>query len=874
MNDAELLDRFVRDGSQEAFRELVARHTNLVYASARQRLRDLHAAQDVTQAVFLVLAQQAKDLSLRVSLSSWLYRVTQHTCAMYQRRERRRKEREMRLSAEQPPTVPDRANTVWEELEPHLAGALDALSAADREAVLLRYYRQASHRQIAEQFRISEDTAEKRVNRALDKLRKIFAKQGVTLSAVALTGALTASASATPTGLAGVVSQAVLAGGGGTLAATETALLAKGALHAMFISKLKTAALVTTACAVVTGAGVVVATQRPPGNSSPPIGAGGTTGVTRVATTTPSASSAAVSSDAETCAGPWLRRAAREAAGIGDTSEKKLWLLGGIANQWAAAGNVAEFRAAIAALEQAERAAGQTNLNITAMFRYSGTQDLIRQLVRQGRVDEARDLCGLVRGEPFRGGTSYETGLKQVLAQTLAEAGKLSEAQAIAGNLTGEAAASVAYAIAMGLAKTGKTVEAAKSVNPALRNSIYMALVRTQTAQGDVAGAKRTIQDLPAEAQEEAWNAVFAQQLRQQDVRGAKESLAAIKSPAKRQLHYLDLCFAQIQKGDLAGAQATALEMVGQSQELGAFNLVAIEMIKRGDETGAVAFREKISPKLRDRAAKDYRYYLVKAAAEAGDAQRAVRHLEELPAAERNYTLYLSVATALHQAQDVAGARQYFQLAKAEAGDRLHRSLAFQMAQAGAVDEVVQLARGLTNAQAQAEALAGAVNGCVQAGSLERAWAVIGLMPGDSQRVAAAATAAGLAMRKGRQAELSAWIDALPGAWEKAQACLAAAQSCPLLTSAEAARPAAGGDPGKVFKPIDPSQPGFYADGKWSYAYEPRQGTLKYDGRDLPAAQPGDYILTPWGWMQWQNGTWLPVAEKPATGTQLPDPAR
>jgi hypothetical protein len=135
------------------------------------------------------------------------------------------------------------------------------LSAADREAVLLRYYRQASHRQIAEQFRISEDTAEKRVNRALDKLRKIFAKQGVTLSAVALTGALTASASATPTGLAGVVSQAVLTGGGGTLAATETALLAKGALHAMFIAKVKTVSLTAAACLVVAGSGVVAAKQ-------------------------------------------------------------------------------------------------------------------------------------------------------------------------------------------------------------------------------------------------------------------------------------------------------------------------------------------------------------------------------------------------------------------------------------------------------------------------------------------------------------------------------------------------------------------------------------------------------------------------------------
>ncbi len=90
----------------------------------------------------------------------------------------------------------------------------------------------------------------------------------------------------------------------------------------------------------------------------------------------------------------------------------------------------------------------------------------------------------------------------------------------------------------------------------------------------------------------------------------------------------------------------------------------------------------------------------------------------------------------------------------------------------------------------------------------------------------------------------------------------------------------ATGDPTKVFKPIDQSQPGFYADGKWSYAYElpgktTPQGILKHDGRDLPNPQPGDYVLTPWGWMQWQEkGNWLPVAEKPATGKQLPDPGK
>jgi len=149
-------------------------------------------------------------------------------------------------------------------------------------------------------------------------------------------------------------------------------------------------------------------------------------------------------------------------------------------------------------------------------------------------------------------------------------------------------------------------------------------------------------------------------------------------------------------------------------------------------------------------------------------------------------------------------------------------------------------------------------------------------MPAGPDRIWSAQTLASSAARKGRWTDLSGWIDALPGAEERARACVSAAASCfGVPADTAATEPAAGGVTGKVFKPIDQSQPGFYAAGLWSYAYEPRQGALKYDGRDLPAAQPGDFILTPWGWMQRQEqGHWLPVAEKPAKGKQLPDPSK
>jgi RNA polymerase sigma factor (sigma-70 family) len=271
MNDATLLTRFARDGSADAFRELVARHTSLVYACALQRLRDVHAAQDVTQAVWIALALKAKDLRPATPLPGWLYKATRFACGKYQRGEQRRKEREMRAFEQQQTDTDAASARQWDQLAPHLQVALDALSSADREVVLMRFYGKSSHRQIGECLNLSEDAAEKRVRRALDKLRRIFGRRGVTLTGTALGGLLLAQAApAAPVALVTTASMTALAGVGGTLvSSTPTLMLAKGAIHMMFIAKVKTAVLITATCVVVTIAGVVVAKQLAESNVTP-----------------------------------------------------------------------------------------------------------------------------------------------------------------------------------------------------------------------------------------------------------------------------------------------------------------------------------------------------------------------------------------------------------------------------------------------------------------------------------------------------------------------------------------------------------------------------------------------------------------------------
>src|ERR1700722_3624194 len=79
-SDASLLREFANRRSQEAFNELVSRHSNWVYSTAARLVRDPHLAEDVAQAVFIVLADKAAKLS-DAPLHAWLFKVTRYAAA-------------------------------------------------------------------------------------------------------------------------------------------------------------------------------------------------------------------------------------------------------------------------------------------------------------------------------------------------------------------------------------------------------------------------------------------------------------------------------------------------------------------------------------------------------------------------------------------------------------------------------------------------------------------------------------------------------------------------------------------------------------------------------------------------------------------------
>jgi RNA polymerase sigma factor (sigma-70 family) len=274
MDDVRLLQEFARDRSQEAFATLVSRHIDLVYSAALRQLHDPAAAQDATQAVFLLLAQKAHRLT-GTQLSAWLFATTRYVCANARRKQARRtlherKAAEMRQESD-PPESP-----AWDAIAPLLDEAIDSLPATEKRVVLMRYFEKRSFREVGEQFEISEDAARKRVERAVDKLRGFFARAGVAtpasmaaIDAVLLTHAVTHAPAALAQAVAAKAAVAGSLGTWGTFMAATTAKKVAAVTIGVLLLAGGTVAVVAPAMnrsapAIATPQGRTVALAAPP----------------------------------------------------------------------------------------------------------------------------------------------------------------------------------------------------------------------------------------------------------------------------------------------------------------------------------------------------------------------------------------------------------------------------------------------------------------------------------------------------------------------------------------------------------------------------------------------------------------------------------
>jgi uncharacterized protein (TIGR03435 family) len=256
-NDMDLVREYATRNSEPAFETLVRRHVSLVYSVALRQVGNPGQAEEITQAVFLILARKAARLRPDTVLAGWLHETARFASASFLRGELRRQRREQEAYV-QSKLQESTTDPAWEQLAPLLDEAIGQLGKEDRNAVVLRFFQNKSAREIAAALNVHESAAQKRLNRAVEKLRVWFLKRGVAVSADALSGALLIhSVQGAPAHLAASI---MAASAKGTAVSSSTLTLIKGALKIMAWTKAKTA--IVSGVVVLLAAGTTTVTIK------------------------------------------------------------------------------------------------------------------------------------------------------------------------------------------------------------------------------------------------------------------------------------------------------------------------------------------------------------------------------------------------------------------------------------------------------------------------------------------------------------------------------------------------------------------------------------------------------------------------------------
>jgi len=267
IGDDQLLREYALTRSETAFAELAARHLNWVHSAAARMLGDSHEAQDVTQAVFLLLAQQPRK-AIDKPLASWLFRVLRFNVANARRAQGRRKKHEQEAATMGPLSSDRGEEGLWEHLAPQLDELIARLRSGEREALLMRFYQGKSMAEIGQSLKITEDAARKRVSGAVEQLRKMFRVQGTVAPAAALSAVLLAKTThAAPVTLGAAVAQL------STSPPASIIGLVNMVRRMMLLGKIKVAGLIVLLAVLIPAAATVsldLAMKTPSESASPP----------------------------------------------------------------------------------------------------------------------------------------------------------------------------------------------------------------------------------------------------------------------------------------------------------------------------------------------------------------------------------------------------------------------------------------------------------------------------------------------------------------------------------------------------------------------------------------------------------------------------
>jgi RNA polymerase sigma factor (sigma-70 family) len=270
LTDGQLLEDYISRRDQAALAALVQRHGPMVWGVCRRVLHHHHDAEDAFQATFLVLVRKAASIVPRQMVANWLYGVAHQTALNARANVAKRKERERQVKE-----MPERAieeQDLWRDLQSLLDQELSRLPDKYRVVMVLCDLEGKTRKQAARQLDVPEGTVAGRLARARAMLANRLSRHGIQLAGGALATALArnaASASVPISVVSSTIKSASMFAVGKTAAiSVNVAAMAKGALKAMLLAKLKKVTLALLML-VVMGVGAGAGIQSVLGQNAP-----------------------------------------------------------------------------------------------------------------------------------------------------------------------------------------------------------------------------------------------------------------------------------------------------------------------------------------------------------------------------------------------------------------------------------------------------------------------------------------------------------------------------------------------------------------------------------------------------------------------------